>query len=555
MDLVQYVTRQLAAWGVKVVFGVAGDDLLPLLDALAREGGLRYVGAAHEAGAAFMATAWAKLTGELGVCLASAAGAVNLAEGLAEAYLDGAPVLAITGQVASTQLGTRAAQLLDQQRLLGTVTAYSQLLTGAQSGVRLLLAAMSQALLRQSPAHLSVPSDLWQQPVEAVPAPLPGLLAEVDGGPGELQAASDGRIRGDVERVVTLMRTARRPLVVAGDAFSMRREPPEDAGRSPGRNLQFLRELASAWGAAVVVAQEVKGAVPETWGATVGGVGEAWVPPVVAECDCVLLVGAAPLEEPFLPPVPIIRLAPYPWEIDDRHLWDSLSGEAGTILRALTRRLEGYAPDHSWAGRIAAAREERARLIAADLGLPEKPVHPARLMAALGRVLADEAIVVLDVGSFMHWFDRDFLATAQTILASSRWRSMGRGIPGAIAAQLRFPGRQVVALVGDGGLLMSLGELATAGALGLPLRVIVVSNRRFGLEADKAAAQGLSPAGLAVPPMDYAACARAAGFTGYTVDDPATLEEALRHTFSAAGPALLDVVCRDVRLPLAGGET
>lgn len=535
MNLAEAVARQLKAWGVTVLFGVAGDDLLPFLDAVAREGGLRYIGAAHEAGAAFMATAWGKLTGKVGVCAASAAGTVNLAEGLAQAYLEQAPVLALTGQVATAKLGTPAKQYFSQQALLAPFTGFSELVTEGQAGVRLLLRALSRAALGPTVAHLSIPSDVWTQPVSATPAARPTLLAPTGEGAEAIVEAGGGAARGDLERAAGTLRQARRPLVVVGS-------------RSPGFR-PALERLVQAWGAAVVVAQGAKGVVPDAWLPVVGGTGEAWTPSPVPECDCVLLAGAASYEEPFLPSAPIVQLAASPRDLDDRRLWDGLAGDLPRLLAELAGRLAGYAPDPAWGARVAAAHAEREALVAADRDRPGTPVHPARLMATLSGVVAPDALLSLDEGAFLHWFDRDFLATGQTVLVSSGWRSMGCGLPAALAGQARYPERQVIALVGDGGLLMSLGELGTAAAHRLPVKVVVVSNRRYGLEADKAAVRGLSPAGLEVSPVDFSECARACGLRGFTVEEPASLEGTLRQALDEPGPALVDVVCQDVRLP------
>jgi pyruvate dehydrogenase (quinone)/pyruvate oxidase len=532
VKLAEAVARQLVAFGVRAVFGVAGDDLLPLLDAVGRQEGLHYAGAAHEAGAASMAWAWGRLTGEVGVCLASVAGAVNLAEGLAAATLDGVPVLALTGQVARAELGTTAKQYLDQQALYRPVTGFTTLAAEAQGTIRLLGRAFTRAALGRTAAQLSVPADLWEQEVAAEPAPLPALVAEARG--REAGAGGGGREwLGDLERVAGLLGRSRRPLVVVGER-GVRRE---------------VEALSEAWGAAVVVAQQAKGAIPETWPAVVGGIGEAWVPAAVVEADCVLLVGSASFEAPFLPPVPLIQLTAWPGQVDDRRLWDGLAGDLPALLGTLTGRLGGYQPDPAWAERIAAARAEREALLAADLSREEAPVHPARLMALLEGLVAGDAVVTLDVGAFQHWFHRDFRATAQDVLVSPCWRSMGGGLPAALAAQLCCPGRQVLALVGDGGLLMSLGELATAGALGLPVKVVVVNNGLYGLEQDKAAARNLSPVGLAVPAVDFAACAGALGIRGFRAGAPAELAGTLQAALAWPGPSLVDVACAAARLP------
>lgn len=285
-SLARAMVRQLAAWGVRMVYGVTGDDILPFLDALAQEGTISYTGASHEAAAAFMASYTAKITGGPAVCVASAAGAVNLAESLADAWFDGAPVLALTGQVATAKIGTPAKQYFNQQDLMKNFTAYTELVTDAPAGLRLLIRAMSQALLGQTVAHLSIPENLWSVPVEAEPGTRPALVT----------ATGRGYLLGDLERATGLMQRAGKPLVVVGTR-----------GKEA---VPQIRQLVDVWGAAVVVAQEAKGVIPGDWPEVLGGIGEAWLPSLLPDCDCILLIGQAPYEESICPKWPPFKSSP-----------------------------------------------------------------------------------------------------------------------------------------------------------------------------------------------------------------------------------------------------
>jgi len=278
-------------------------------------------------------------------------------------------------------------------------------------------------------------------------------------------------------------------------------------------------------------------------------IGEAWLPSLVAETDCILLIGSASFEERFLPRAPVIQVENQPWLIDDIYLWDSLAGDIPFILQTLTRRLQGCQPDPDWQEKIAFARKERQATIAADARNSDRPLHPAHLMASLNDVVPKDAIITVDIGAFNHWFDRDFLAVEQKILLSSRWRSMGYAVPAAIAAALCCPDKKIIALTGDGGLLMSLGELATAVKYRLPITVIVVNNSLYALEKDKTLAAQLQPLGLEVPAPDFSQYARACGARGFHVEEPAALEATLCQALDLPEPALVGVICQDARLP------
>ncbi|HHX50245.1 MAG TPA: thiamine pyrophosphate-binding protein [Clostridia bacterium] len=523
--IAQALAGQLAAWEVGTVFGVAGDDILPLLDALVAEGKTRFLPTAHEAGAAFMAANQARLTGELGVCMASAAGVVNLLEGLADAYLDGLPVLAITGQVTAAKIGRPVLQYYDQQRLVGTMSVFSRLVVSATSALPLFFLAVSQAMGRQSVSHLSFPQDIWQETIEFEPAERPSLLT------GEVSLPEVG---GDLNRAINLMTKAKRPLLVVGKR-----------GRgAPGE----IKLLAEVWGAAVLVAQEAKGIIPDSWPQVVGGAGENWLPRAVRECDCLLLLGSASYEEAFFPPVPVIQVVSHLAEVKEEYLWDALTGKISLILKLLAAKLDGYQVSSSWQETIDSDKKELKNLLIRDSQDNSIPIHPARFIVALNRVVAEDAIIALDTGAFNRWFDRGFQANKQQILLSSFWRSMGAGVPAANAAQVHCPRRQVIALVGDGGLLMSLGELAMAVKNQLPVKILVVRDRVYNLEKNKARAEGLAPAGLEVPDVDLAPLARACGALGFRIEEPFQLEATLAQALSESQTVLVEILCREVPL-------
>jgi pyruvate dehydrogenase (quinone)/pyruvate oxidase len=516
----------MAAWGVEVIFGVIGDDILPLLDAIRRDGRMRYIGTANEAGAAFMASNWAKLSGSLGVCIASAAGTVNLLQGLADAYLDGAPVLAITGQTPQSKIGTSIKQYFNHQRLYASFSAYSELVTDASGAMGLLIRAMAKAFTEQKVSHLSFPQDIWSQRVDVEPGIIPRLIKD--------RERHD--MAGDLERAAQLMCQSHHPLMVVG---------------SQGRGAAAaIRQLLNHWKAAVVIAQGAKGTVPDDWPEVIGGIGEGWTPAMVQQADGILLVGSADYEKQYLPKVATVQILGRLSRIDDIFLWDSLVGDIPEILIHLTQKIADYEPDLSWWERTIGAREERVRQREQDLQNPMQPVHPARLMAVLSEVVSNDAIIASDVGAFMHWFDRDFWAREQRILLSSVWHSMGNGLPAAIAAQIYAPQSQVIALTGDGGLLMCLGELATVSKYRLPICIVVVNNEVYGLERDKSLSQGLNPVGLDIQSTDFHRLAESFGIRGFRVEDPAHLRESLAEALALREPVLVDVHCADVRLNL-----
>lgn len=208
----------------------------------------------------------------------------------------------------------------------------------------------------------------------------------------------------------------------------------------------------------------------------------------------------------------------------------------------------------SWRHEIAKARAELLRQEQDVLAAADSPVNPYRLALSLAEAVDDDAIITLDIGSFTHWFDLGFRTREHTILISPTWRAVGSGLPAAIAARLAYPERQVVALVGDGGFMASLGELATAVHYQLPIAVIVIRNDGYDIEAQKMQRQGFTTLGTRPARIDFVAFARACGAQARTVSSARHLSAALRDALAgspggSAVPVVIDVAAAAPALP------
>jgi len=521
------VLKILADWGVRSMYGVSGDAVFPLLDAVSRQSKIKYYAAAVETGAAFMAAYEAKLTGHPGVCIAtSGPGSANLVNGLAEAYYDGAPVLAITGQAATGKLGTNTKQYFNQQQLFTPFTRMSELVVSPEAVGPVLVSALETAVNEKTVTHLSIPVDIWQMPAGGV------KRARIT---GRRQIVGSG-FAGGLEETAVMLNNAQRPVIIIGTRD----------GQTAGRCLF----LADKRGAGIIVAQQAKGVIPDDNPLVMGGIGEAYVPQALSQADFFLLVGAAAFELKFLPlAASIMQLSDSPDALHYDRIDSGMIGSPGQLLKLLIEKIPARRDRKGWLDEISADRENLTRQLAADADNGEIPVHPGRLIAALNRTLAADAIIACDIGSFGHWFDRGFQARQQTVLLSSRWRSMGAGLPAAIAAKISCPEKQVIALVGDGGLLMSMPELLTAVKYRLPVTVVVANNHEYALETARMQAQGLTPFGNNILTPDFAAYAKAAGAHGYRVEDSAQLESTLTEAFGSNEPTVVDVQVSNPQLP------
>ncbi len=512
-----YLVRLLVKVGVRRVYGVAGTAIFPLLDAIGREPSLTFVPATNELSAGYMALNEARLTGGLGVCTAtSGPGAAGLASPVADAYFDAVPLLAIIGQVKVAQVATGTSQYFAQQSFFQAITGLSeQVFSGSALG-EVLPRAVGTALSERTAVHLGIPEDVFAQEVATEPPELSWQPLE----------NNSGSIRATAEQIASF----RRPVVLLGT----------EAASSVCGWLRLTEKL----GAALVLAQGGKGLVSCDHYLNIGGLGETYVPPLVGEADGIILIGNAPYEKPFLPRVPTVQIVARTGNLDwSLPLVTPLTGNLAFLAKELIEQLPGVNTDSTWAQKIAASRTELQRRLTEEAELSRGPVHPSKLMSALSLHIAEDAIIALDIGAFIHWFDQSFWARRQRVLLSNYWRGIGAGLPAAIAAKLVDPARQVVAIVGDGGLLLNPGELATLSRYHLPVVVVVVNNGSYDLEGQKMQQKGASLVGIDLPRIDFAHLAAAFQLAYREVADTGELDTVLREALTFPKPILVSVRC------------
>lgn len=515
------ILEQLAAYGVKYLFGVIGDAIFPLADALARQEKIRFIPATIETTAAFMASFAARLSGNLSVCTGtSGPGAANLANGVGDAFLDGLPLLCITGQVTSDKLGTDYKQYINQTEFFEAITGKSRLCTHPGTVIPILTGLINQALAYQTTVHLEIPQDILGQTTDAQIAP--AMQPLVDLGRSKM-------VYGPLNQVLGMMEQAKNPVIIIG-----KKACPFAA---------ILKSFAESFGAALVISRECKGTIPDENPLVIGGIGEAYLPRCFPETDLLLLFGEAVYEERFFPPKALIvqfrnSIHPGPGK------YLEITGDYDRILREIRNKFPQIIPRDEWRSQIETAHQERIQAATQ----PGDPRHPLRFFQSLSRVLADDALVTLDVGEFVYWFDLGFLAKNQTVLLSTNWRSMGAGLPAGIAAAIHEPGRRVVSITGDGGFLMSLAELATIQRFHLPLTVFVLRNQCYGLEIQKMTREKMEPFGTDLVLPDLLKLAEAFSFKGFRITSPENSSGIIQEALENA-PALVDVEVNPETLP------
>ncbi|NLW10161.1 MAG: thiamine pyrophosphate-binding protein [Firmicutes bacterium] len=519
-----YIADQLAAWGVEAVYGVPGDAILPFIDAVENHPQLRFYGVKHETAAAFMASAGAKLTGKIGVCTAtSGPGAANLINGLADAKNDRAPVLAITGQVETYNFSTNYKLYIDQGMLLGAVTGYSGMIIHAEAASAVTTTALRSLMTGRTPAHIGVAADLWSQKIKgegAVRPFEPFLQTPAQSSPETIAAAID------------LLNEAERPAILAG--------------RGIGKSGELLLDLAEKWQSGIALTMPAKGRLPGEHPLVMGGLGEGGSEASTAllnEADIIFMIGATWWPEPYLPfPGRVIQLDILPENIGrNTPVAYGLVGRVEEVLPVISRGIK-YRERPAWRGRLTQLKSDWAKRIAGEMTAAGRPVPPARLVAALERAMADDAVVALDVGDHTVWFNRIFSGTNQTVLASGNWRSTGFGLPAAIGAKVAAPGRQVIALVGDGGMAQSLAEFSTAVRYRLPVVVVVANNGYLAMEKGRMQLADMAYEATSLTNPDFARFAEICGGIGYRVEDSDELDRVLQEAVACGEPAVVDVL-------------
>lgn len=524
-NVADFILAQLAEWGVERIYGVLGEAIFPLMDAMTRQDKIEYISATNETAAAFMASYEARLTGKLAVCAASAGpGAVNLLNGLADAYLDGSPVLAITGQVETKRIGTRTKQYFDQQLLYRNFSGFTSLLADPASAAEILALAARSAYIDFSPGHITVPKDVFAMPVSV--DTLPADAVEIRNPPV---------FSGSNEKILETIRNSRQPLIVIGKAA-------EEA-------VYQVLALAHHLGSGLVVAQEAKSTIRGSFKRNLGGIGEVCPPPIIKEADCIILVGNAFYEQKFFPEkAKLIHLAERPENINvNAHA--SATGDLGLLIEVIMHDLEDYAVNEEWVARLKKEALRVKQVVAQAREDNSRPVTPLRLMSGLNAVVPPKSVIALDVGEFSHWFDLGFMMENQEVLLSSMWRSVGCGLPAAVGAKLADRERKVIAITGDGGMIASMSELLTCVRYNLAITIIVVKNQVYSIEKNKMAAEGLKPFGHELTTPDFVQFAKSCGAEGYRIEDPDEIEERVRQAVESDRPVLLEVICAAVDLP------
>ncbi len=533
------IVTALADHGVTQVWGVVGDALNPVTEAIRQEDRIEWVGVRHEEAAAFAVSAQAQLTGRLGVCMGTVGpGAIHLLNGLYDAKKSHAPVLAICGQVPSEEMGSDFFQEVDNDRLFADVAVFARTVTSAAQMPHLLEQAVNAANAHQGVAVLTLPGDLGDQE-------LPGEPAATFAPAARWTAAPENQVAD----VATVLATASRvTLLVGRGARDARAE---------------VLQLAETLQAPMVLTLKAKEGLEHDNRFQVGQsglIGNPAAAQAMDDCDVLFLVGTDfPYRDWYPTGKTVVQLDARQAHIGRRtSVGNALVGDVGDTLRALLPRLDARtdsghldaATDKyaSWHGRQQALLDPGhdttlVGRVRAVFDNPDDRIRPEAVAAALDRHAAPDAVFTTDTGMSTVWVSRFVtMSDRRRLLGSYNLGSMANALPQALGAQALDRDRQVIACAGDGGLMMLLGDLRTAVTYRLPVCVVVFDNGRLGMVKLEQEQGGLPEFGTELDNPDFAAVALALGLNARRVTEPDQFEDAVAWALAAEGPTLLDVV-------------
>ena len=519
------IVATLKASGVRRVYGIPGDSLNGFTDAIRRGGGIAWEHVRHEESAAFAAGAEAAITGDLAVVAASCGpGNLHLVNGLYDAQRSRVPVLAIAAHIAREEIGSEYHQETHPLEVFRECSVYRELVSVPEQFPRVLEIAMRTSLERRGVAVIVVPGEVF------------------------LSDSPEAWTVRSVLKTESVIRPDDRSLVAAAEILNRSRRVTILAGAGCAGAHDELISIAAALKAPVLHALRGKEFVeydnPYDVGMT-GLIGSSSGYRAMEHCDALLMLGTDFPYRPFLPAsVPVIQV-----DIRGEHIGRRvpvavpLVGTVKATVDALLP-LVSVKSDSEHLDQMT-AHYQRARARLDRLATNERndfPLHPQFVAATVDRLAADDAIFAVDVGTPTIWAARYLRMNGQRrLLGSFNHASMANALCQGIGAQASRPGRQVVALSGDGGLAMLLGELITLRQMDLPVKVVVFNNRALSLVELEMKAAGFVNYGTDLDNPDFAGIARAIGLFGTTVEQGDQLERELRAAFAHDGPAVVDV--------------
>lgn len=516
------LVAQLAEWGVRYILGVPGTSTLGIVEAVRKNSKVKYIQVRHEQTAAFIASAYGKLTGHVAACLGvSGPGATNLTTGLYDASLDHSPVIALTGLVARQLMRPGTVQEIDQYSFFEPICVYNKILMSEKQTIMLATLAMRNALLDRGVAHIGIPNDVQKLPYEANILPLEGRMPNL----------AFGQEDALVEKAARTIDQADRPAIIAGFG-------------AMGQGTKLLK-LATKISSPIITTFRAKGIIDEhhpLYAGSHGGIGSTAAATLVRKADLLIVIGSSFSELTQIPEKKTVQIdinmkmiaKNYPVEV-------GLLGNSAVLIPQLTEKVKKK-QNMAYLNEITRLKREWNKQLQREADSSAEPIRPPYIMKVLSEKIADDAVISLDVGENCWWFGRNFqMKKNQKMVMSGYLATMGFGLPGAMAAALAYPDRQIVGIVGDGGFSMVMQDFLTVLKYQMPLKVFVMNNQSLGMIKQEQKVEGYPIWQTELYNYNFAAYAEHSGGIGIKVTKPSELEGAVDEALAAKKPVIVDI--------------
>jgi len=513
-NVAEIIVDTLVKAGVKRIYGIPGDSIDPLMDAIRKNKEIQYIQVRHEEGAAFAASVESKLTGNLTACMGtSGPGSIHLLNGLYDAKMDHASVIALTGQVESDMLGHDYFQEVNMVKLFDDVSVFNQMIVNPKNAGYLVWRAIHEAKTKKGVSHLNLPVDI--------------LRMEGEQFDGNLEVKVSYSV--NVDSAVDLINESKNPVVMIGGGAR--------------DSSELLNKFAEKIGSPIIYALNGKGILSDYDEKVMGGIGLLGTKPSVDalnKSDLLILLGTSFPYVSFLPnDTKVIQVDINPENISKRiranvSLVCTVEDFIKSVLDKIKEKDEKFyikmkSQKEKWFNELKNVEDENSI-----------PIKPQKVASKLSETFT-EGIVVIDTGNVTMWGARNFKASGKQRFVFSTWLgSMGVGVPGAVGAS--FVSNNVLALVGDGGFAMTMMELITAKKYSRPIKVVIFNNSKLGMIKFEQEVMGYPEWGVDLYNPDFSKLAESIGIEGIRIEDPKDLDEGLKKLKESKGPFVMDVV-------------
>ena len=516
------MVEQMAVLGLKHVFGIPGTSILGVVDAIKRNDKLEFIQVRHEQTAAFMASAYGKLTGHVAACLTVAGpGSTNLATGLYDAKLDHSPVVAITGMVQRQLIGPGSFQEIDQYSFFEPLTVFNKILMSKDQTTTLSTLAIKHSIIERGVSHIGIPNDVQKHKYSSEIVPFEGNF------PNKATKPADYLI----EKAAKVIDQSKRPVIIAG--FGVK-----------GRG-DILLKLAKKIDAPITTTFRGKGVVDENeelYVGSHGGIGSIASTKLVEDADLFVVVGSSFSDMTQIPENKTVQIDIDPMMMARRYSVEvGLVGNSSEILPAIYEQVQEK-NRKKYLKEIKELKDEWIKLLNEETDDSKTPLRPPYILKVLNDKVADNAVLTLDVGEHCWWFGRNFwMKKSQKMVMSGNLATMGFGLPAALAAQIIYPDRQVICITGDGGFSMVMADFLTAVKYNLPVKVFIFNNQQLGMIMQEQKMEGYPNWQTELQDLNYAAYASECGGIGINVKTPDELPEAVEKALASDKPVIVNI--------------